>query len=328
MDTIFNYGTILEILMLLGSLTPLIIYLKYRKGPKIDYDSEYETDLPTDDPPAIVNAVCAGDPHKIGFPNLDGFRATILDLINRNYLLLKNESSDEFYYSRGLLLEINPNYDPDTLWDFEETVMNFLRKYEQDGIISMDLISEVIKHVHHPGFSRGAYRYWVNELRSNLHLYEKWKNEVKKDLLEGNFKDAFYSNGGKYLKIFGILGIITVPVSLFYFVFSEIFSGTFIVCACILWMSSFISFLLPKKIIYQWTPYGLEYYKRWMNFKRYIEDFSLIKNYSPESVEVWDKYIVYGTALGVASRVREVMGLSLPEDRFWDSDTHSYQQYR
>ena len=303
---IFIYSSIVEILMLLWALSPLYIYLMNR-SPKINYNTEYEVDMPTDDPPAIVNAVCAGDPKRVGVPNLDGFRATILDLISRNYLFLKNESYNGSHYHESLLLEINPNNDISSLWKFEVQVLDFLKESEQDGIISLDLISKNLD----PSYSYSAYGIWRNEVRSTL--------------LDGNnFKDAFHSRGYIYLKIFGVLGTIIAWALIFYSFPSKLFSGTFISCALILWISSIISLFLTKRIAGQWTAYGREYYKRWMNFRSYIEDFSLIKEYPPESVKIWDKYLAYATALGAAKGVRRAMEISLSDDQLEESDVYMF----
>lgn len=107
---------------------PILIYLYYIKEPKINYNAKYEIDLPTDDPPAIVNAVCAGDPKMMGVPNSDGFRATILDLIDKNYIFLKNKSTGERNHQKHLLLEINPDKDISSLWKFEVQVLDFIKK--------------------------------------------------------------------------------------------------------------------------------------------------------------------------------------------------------
>ncbi len=56
---------------------PIFIYLYYFREPKIRYNAQYETDLPTDDPSAI-NGVYAGD--VMEFPNLNGFRALYIVL--------------------------------------------------------------------------------------------------------------------------------------------------------------------------------------------------------------------------------------------------------
>ena len=309
----------ISVLMILISFMPIFIYLMYGREPKIDYSTKYEMDLPTDDPPAIVNAVCAGDPKKIGVPNLNGFRATIMDLIDRNYLILNDMPYGEDYDASGsLFLEINPDYDPDTLWEFEIRVLNFLKEYEQDGIISMDLISDSLAYVNSSRFFKSTYR--------------TWRNEVKRTLMAGDsFKNSFYSRGDDYLKFFGFLGLIPIIV-VFTVVRSSksaslnLFSGTFILCALILGLVSVISLILPQRIAGQWTPYGREYYEKWKSFKRYVEDYSLIKNYSPESVKIWNKYLVYATALGAADGVRKTMELTFPKDQLQRNDVYLYHK--
>jgi uncharacterized membrane protein len=325
MDTqIYLLGALLIIIVAM----PIFIYLYYFREPKIDYNAKYETDLPTDDPPAIVNAVCAGDPEKMGVPNLDGFRATILDLIDRNYLFLKNKSDDGTNYSKCLLLEINQGNDLSTLRKFEVQVLEFLRKCEDNGTISLDLVSEGMNHVETGGCSQCTYKEWRDKFDSNISAYKDWKCEVKSTLLEGNnFKDAFYNRGNKSLKIFGVLGTIAAWSIIFYSFPSDLFSQTVILCALILFLESIILFFIPERAIDKWTPYGLEYYERWMNFKRYIEDFSLIKEYPPESVKIWDKYMVYATALGAAKGVKKTMELLLPETELRESDIYCYHDY-
>jgi Predicted membrane protein len=317
---------ILGALLIVVLAMPVFIYLYYFREPKIDYNVRYETDLPTDDPPAIVNAVCAGDPEKMGIPNLNGFRATILDLIDRNYLLLKNRPENN--YSKCLLLEINPNSDISTLWKFEIQVLDFLRRHEEDGLISMDIISESMKHIDNGECAQCTYNEWKDMFESNIHSYIDWKNEVKRTLIEGgNFEDAFYDRGNKNLKIFGVLGTVVAWIILFYFFHSKLFSGMFIFLSLILWLESTVLFLIPERATEKCTPYGWEYYERWMNFKRYIEDFSLIKEYPPESVKIWDKYLVYATALGAAKGVKRTMELLLPETKLKESDMYRYHEY-
>jgi uncharacterized membrane protein len=351
------------ILMLLVSFIPLIIYLMYGREPKISYSTNYEVDLPTDDPPAIVNAICSGFSKKVGEPDMNGFIATILDLIDRNYLILSNKTHDGKYNSPGsLFLEINPDYDPDTLWDFEVGVLNFLQEYEQNSIISMDLVSESLHYYNSADFFKETYK--------------NWKNEVKQTLLtNGSLKEAFLRKGDKYIKIFGITGLVlsivvsyvvlsdfwalTFTIVYLFFIYSaflktkdtrtiifgiegliivawylfEIISGSLLsvkilfLSSLVLGVISMVSLMLPEKIAGQWTNYGREYYAKWHSFKRYIEDYSLIKEYSPESVNVWNRYLVYATALGVADEVENAMKFSIPYDQLRGSDLYSFHYY-
>ena len=354
---------ILAILMIFGSFIPLIIYLRYGREPKIEYNAEYEVDLPTDDPPAIVNAICgSGLSKKMGEPDMNGFVATIMDLINRNYLLIKDMPSndDDLNSSCSLFLEINPDYNPDTLWEFEVEVLNFLKEYEQDGIISMDMVSESLNYDNGANFFEYTYR--------------NWKNEVKQALLtNGSLKEAFLEKGDKYIKIFGISGLI-ITIVIFFLAFPSSWGVTYVILfsiffvflmmkskivkiygsimlisvtmglfgvfsnfspafkaifysAMIFGAVSIVSIMLPQKIAGQWTVYGREYYTKWHSFKKYIEDYSLIKDYSPKSVNVWNNYIVYATALGAAEEVRKAIKFSIPYDQLMGNDLCSFHYY-
>ena len=43
---------------------------------KIDYKAEYEHEMPSDDPPALVNAICKPKISKdVGEPDMDGFKS-------------------------------------------------------------------------------------------------------------------------------------------------------------------------------------------------------------------------------------------------------------
>lgn len=353
---------ILASLLFLGSLIPLIIYLRYGREPTIVDAPNYETDLPTDDPPAIVNAICSGFSKKVGEPDMNGFIATIMDLIDRNYLLLVDNNPEEAD-SNSMSLEINSDYDPDSLWNFENTIINFLSEYEQDGVISMDMVSESLSYANSANFFKETYKNWKNEVRDTL-----WDT--------GNIKEAFLRKGDKYLKIFGIIGLIVsivvffvvfpyswaimfngylfalfyiliktrdktvhlivyglmglivISISLFRIIYGHLSPVELVfLSSIILGASSIISILLPEKIAGCWTDYGKKYYAQWHSFKKYIEDYSLIKEYSPDSVKVWDKYLVYATALGVADKVKKSMEMSLPNDRLIGSDLYSFQYY-
>ncbi|KUK00889.1 MAG: hypothetical protein AB7D17_08105 [Methanobacteriales archaeon] len=78
-------------MLILALFIPLTIYLRYGREPKIDYKAEYEHEIPSDDPPpALVNAIFKPKVFKdVGEPDMDGFKATIMDLIDRNYFKIE-----------------------------------------------------------------------------------------------------------------------------------------------------------------------------------------------------------------------------------------------
>ena len=92
----------------------------------------------------------------------------------------------------------------------------------------------------------------------------------------------------------------------------------------LLGLVAIISIILPEKIAGQWTTYGEEYDAKWHNFKKYIKDFSMIKEYPPESIAIWNKYLVYATALGAADAVKKAMELYVPNEQLETSDIYMF----
>ncbi|MDD3986026.1 MAG: DUF2207 domain-containing protein [Methanobacterium sp.] len=309
---------ILSVLMLLALLLPFFIYIRFGREPKIDYSAEYERDIPTDDPPAIVNAICgSGFSKKVGVPDLDGFKATIMDLINRKYFLIHTINSDNEGYGvdKSMFLKINTEKDSATLKRFELSVMNFLKQYENNGIISLDAISDNLSD--------------RDTTKSFKETYTSWVNNIKNQFLNNNeLKKFFNKKGDKYIKIFGGFGL-AVAIMVFFIAISDPLPAAVyaIIMSIILGLTAVISLILPEKIAGQWTSYGEEYDAKWHNFKKYIQDFSLIKEYPPESIVIWNKYLVYATALGAAAAVRKAMELSVPKEELQGSDIYLFHYY-
>ena len=308
--------SILTVLMLLSCFIPFFIYYRYGREPKIEYNAAYERDIPTDDPPAIVNAICGpGFSKRIGEPDMDGFKATIMDLIDRKYLLFDKGSKEDAGLKEEMTFKINPEMDIDKLKDFEKDVIYFLKGYEEEGIISLDYISDDLKN-------RAS-------ARSFRDTYNTWKDNIKNHYLNDDvLKKIFNKKGDNYLKIYGVAAIVLAVVVFFFTLSDPVPTATWAwLTSIILGIVALVSFIMPQKIAGQWTTYGEEYDAKWHNFKKYIKDFSLIKEYPPESVAIWNKYLVYATALGAADAVRKAMELSLPQDQLEGSNIYMFHYY-
>jgi uncharacterized membrane protein len=310
--------SILAILMFLALFIPLLIYLRFGREPKIEYRAEYERDIPTNDPPAIVNAICGpGFSKKVGKPDMDGFKATIMDLINRKYLLLEKEPSDKEGYgiSDSMFLKLNPGMDSSSLKEFELDVLNFLGQFEEEGLISLDRISEDLSDRETAKSFRDTYNNWIEHIKSKF--------------LDDNELNKFFNRkGDTYLKIFGGMSIV-VSVAVFIFTISDSLpaAAVALLMSIVLGVVAIIFIIMPEKIAGQWTTYGEEYDAKWHNFKKYIQDFSLIKEYPPESIVIWNKYLVYATALGAADAVKKAMELYLPKEQLDGSDIYMFHYY-
>ena len=64
---------------------------------------------------------------------------------------------------------------------------------------------------------------------------------------------------------------------------------------------------MPNESTGRWTQEGVDEFSKWKAFERFIKDFSLIKEHPPESVAIWNEYLIYATALGDAKAVSKAM---------------------
>lgn len=312
-----NLNSIVAILLLVSCFIPLFIYIRCGRNPKIEYNAVYEMDTPTDDPPAVVNAISGKVFGKeVGKPDMDGFRATVMDLIYHKYLVMPditsipNKKGEDHY----LTFKINDDKDLSELENFEMDVVNFLRYFEDsNGIICMDNIKKNLKSE-------------TMEIKY-AESYNLWKSDLKQVLNKETMDKVFKRKGDTYLKIFAGVGLIVAVLTFFASVFNPLPTVNYAFFASIILGSvATISMLMPERISGRWTTYGEEYDAKWHNFAKYLRDFSMIKDDPPESLLIWNKYMVYATALGIADEVVRSMEISFPQDVLTSSDI--YLMYR
>lgn len=286
---------------------PIFIYFIYGRESKIDYDAIYEREPPTDSKPSIVNALLRG---AIGIPDMDGFTGTIMDLVNRNYINLRDTVSENKYTGlfksekEDVLIEITGEGNVDELLDFELDAYNLLKKHAPSGTVSWSqLTSELSKGTEFYNFMNS----W----------YLKVTRHVKMNKL-------FISKGNTYIYIFCILSVILGygAYKILFSVFSvELFPVManirilFMVTAAFV-IALFIFAITKQRSFGKWTVEGRLFQKRWDNFRKYLTDFSALKEHPPESVKIWDFYMVYAVSLGVAEKVIENMALVVPTEQF------------
>jgi len=300
------YSIIAILIVLVSVIIPISIYLKYGREPKIGYSARYEREPPTKDPPALVNALVAGA-KDIGEPNIDGFQATIMDLINRKVFSIVPKEEGE-----SLKLICNP-YSIHDFNQFELKVISFLRSKK-------DFSSNIVD---------------LKKLTDDLdpkrfgNIFKSWKKDLKTKFLGKNtFKKYFIDTGSELIRTVGNI-----------FIYFSLIVGflTFIFAFLVLWNLFWaLLFMLIVGIICRkvssgiggrWTEYGKEYDEKWKNFKKYLNDFSLMKEYPPESVAVWNDYLVYATALGVADKVEKAMKMHLPAETLERENVYYYHHY-
>ncbi len=67
------------------------------------------------------------------------------------------------------------------------------------------------------------------------------------------------------------------------------------------------------------TQKGIDEKEQWKAFKKYMEDFSLLKDKEVPALEIWEKYLVYATAFGISKKVMKQLKIVYPEINNMDS---------
>jgi len=71
-------------------------------------------------------------------------------------------------------------------------------------------------------------------------------------------------------------------------------------------------FLINSRVFGRFTKEGRIINLKWTGFKKYITDFSDIKNHPPKHVILWEEYLVYATSFGIARTVlKNIKSLNL-----------------
>ena len=295
---LYSYFFILlqSVIIFLGLVSPIAIFYKYGREPQVNYHALYERDLPTDTKPAIVNAIVAGH----GKPNMHAFTSTIMSLVDRKYLSLQEiETLNNKKTVKDIVLRFEKESNSE-LEDFEDSVYLFLKRHAVGN--------EVVWK---------SFQKKLGESDKFYNFITGWNNSIAR---KSKFSSYFDNIGNKHMTNAG-LGLLIISFVMFFasniVAPSHLYPATSTVEGlCFLsGILAVVLILYPvvfKKSMGRWTPEGRLFYLKWTNFSKYLTDYSLIKKYPPASIIIWDHFIVYAMALGVAETALKNMNLSMP----------------
>ena len=301
---------ILGLLSVLSPIGALFTYLKYGREPKVDYDGIYERELPSDDAPEVVNALIENKT-SIGTPNEKGFQSSIMNLIDRKVLKL-NVVEDAQTETKNLLLDFS-NVENSDLSLSEKMVINALYPFADGDILNMSELKGKLS----------------NEYNAELFMerFDTWKTTVTDDA-KSKQEEYFDDTGTTIIMFIGIGGIIFGFIIALLGFLTNLGNGIIaLIAGILLIIFSGILLFLPNDIFGRWTENGRVFYLKWKNFRKFLEDNSLIEEHPPESIVIWKKYLIYGTALGVADEVYKAMKLQIPNLSDYDDDLLWYHYY-
>ncbi len=255
---------------------------------------------PSDLEPSLVEAILS--PHYL--PGENSLTATLLELCRRKYLKITQEEKKPlmglFKRNPEIWFEVvGKNNSKIVLSKNEEKILNLL--YLNN--VQKRSKSEILKKLQ-------------SDSLASIH-FQAWKSNFPKLLLEQGLLDTQSDKEKQRITIEIVLIIIGFVI--FGFISNFIFidsNNAVIVSVASVFMA--VLYVIALTILYRFmdrlTPKGAVEKSSWLAFKKYLKDYAVTKRSPLESVIIWEKYIVYGTALGVSLKALSELPLKISDE--------------
>ncbi len=296
------------LLVIVPVVLVLVFYRRYGREPEINYEAVYEHEPPRMAPPVVVPGIMHQkiDRASMYQPVMQGMFATLLDMANKGAVTVEEVKEGRKTRYRFVLKDRarleQQGAAARSVADF------FFTEVAPDGALTEDALKEYAK-----GHSL--------ELKSRLgrladEAREWWQRELASPLLDPSASRAY----GRFTLLLFIdlaLGGLLLSFGLRRFVGNA--GPVAVVLPVIIGLVAFLVFLGVGRSILRWLPEGLLEHRRWLRFKKFLEDFSAIEQAPVQLLPIWEQYYVYATVLGVAkeflknvTRLAEQRGAAMP----------------
>jgi len=268
-----------------------------KNKPSVEYD--YFREIPNEETtPAEAAYMYYFEKNNMSVNISKVLSATILDLALKKYIEFSVDNSKR---KEQIIITILGKNDKQL-------------KLKQDEEMIYDLLCDVASKYNGAftlkEFEKYAKSHYSSFLEKVDSLKEKAEDELeKKDIYDKEIiKNATKWNGKSGL--YGILGAV--------FFFMSLISGyveTMLVSALLFVVT--IVIIIMCSIMYKrernLTQKGIDEAEKWKGLKRYMEDFSLLNEREVPELVLWEKYLVFATAFGIADKVLKQLKIKYPE---------------
>lgn len=280
MDMVVHYGMYglhgIYIIFLLG--VTLFIYFKYDKEYKSSFKGEYYREFIEDYPVEEIEYLLNKNVTS------NSFSASILNLIyKKNIKVEKLEGKKEDYK----FIKNNEK----NLSNNESKIMNLL--FDKIGNGEEVKLSDVKRE------SNNVSSDGKNPIYD---IFNEWKNSVTKDAVN----QKFYLDYQKIKVTFTLLGLLGIGL---FFLSKWIFLMPIAYVSLVLSILFIIYVLTFKKR----TVKGNDDYNKWIGFKKFLNDFGRFDEKELPEIILWEKYLVYASAFGIADKVSKTMKIKFKE---------------
>ena len=152
---------------------------------------------------------------------------------------------------------------------------------------------------------------------STMEFWKWWRENPKEELVARGFLERESFEAEKKLDRDIILTVIFTVIYAFSFPFWGILGGIWSIAGFIsLFPLNFFAIIILavlKPLINKRTSKGNKELAGWRAFRSWLKDYSVTKNYPIDSVILWEKYLVYGSALGISLKALSQLPIKYSE---------------
>lgn len=232
-------------------------------------------------------------------PNV--FSATILNFALKGYIRIEQEGKT----IKILLNKIKT----DELMGDEKKVLEILRAASNNNELTMAELEKYIKN----------YPSKLMNLNSTFEKVSKTQASEKGKFDTNRFNKQIVYAEKNVGYIFILIIIIIASIFTIGYAYKNV-QGMLITCTIIslafFIVVTIINLILNMKITTSFngfTQKGINEQEQWKAFKKYMEDFSYLDEKEVPELVLWEKYLVYATAFGIADKVLKQLKVKYPE---------------
>lgn len=275
-------------------LMVVFLFFKYDKEFKADFEGEYFRELSGDYSPAVLSVLW-----NFGKVHPRDITAVLMDLVRRKYLRL---IVDQVEIKGFLKHKIENDYAFELIKDADFEPLTQQEKYLIDWLITTvgDGNRVTLNEIENSSKT-------VSGAQSFKSDYEAWVEYVKLEAEKYSFFDKNAIKGQIY-------GVLAAVIGMVFGGYTAAVHGN--IAGFILLLFTSLILLLYSLLIKKRSKYGVEQYKMWKAFKRFLLHFSTMDKAQIPSVVMWEHYLVYAIALGVAKEVINQLKLVFKEEDF------------
>lgn len=232
-------------------------------------------------------------------PNV--FSATILNFALKGYVRIEQEGKT----IKILLNKIKT----DELTGDEKKVLEILRAASNNNELTMAELEKYIKN----------YPSKLMNLNSTFEKVSKTQASEKGKFDTNRFNKQIVYAEKNVGYIFLLIIIITASIFTIGYAYKNV-QSMLIICTIIslafFIVVTIINLILNMKITTSFngfTQKGINEQEQWKAFKKYMEDFSYLNEKEVPELVLWEKYLVFATAFGIADKVLKQLKVKYPE---------------